>query len=134
MPRLILLAGPNGAGKSTFFESYLSHLDLPFLNADHLAQYLTIDAYTAAKQIARVRDEFILKKKSFITETVFSDPVGEKLSVLENAAQLGYTVDLIYVGIDSPSQSKKRIASRVAAGGHDVPAENRRIPGRHSPP
>jgi len=129
-PRLILLAGPNGAGKSTFYEAYLSHLDLPFYNADVLARQLDIDAYTAAKQIAAIRDLCIENKTSFITETVFSDPVGEKISVLQHAEKMGFNVDLIYIGIHSPQQSGERVASRVSAGGHDVPSE--KLEGRYT--
>lgn len=118
-----MIAGPNGAGKSTFYEAYLSHLDLPFLNADLLASAVGVDAYEAAGQIASIRDHYINERVGFITETVFSDPVGEKVSVLENAVLRGFHVDLIFIGLNSPLQSKDRVAHRVAAGGHDVPEE-----------
>jgi predicted ABC-type ATPase len=124
-----MIAGPNGAGKSTFVDAYLSHLDLPFLNADLLASKVGIDAYQAARQIAAIRDQYIQEGVGFITETVFSDPVGEKVSVLESAVSKGFNVDLIYIGIDSPRQSKLRVAGRVAAGGHDVPTE--KLEGRY---
>jgi len=122
-PTLILLAGPNGAGKSTYFEAYLSSLGLPFLNADLLSAALGIDAYSAAKTVATVRDEWIQQQKSFITETVLSDPVGEKVNVLRMAAQKGYDVTLVYVYIDSVATSEKRVAIRTKAGGHDVPKD-----------
>lgn len=128
-PRLILLAGPNGAGKSTFYEAHLSHLSLPFLNADVLARHVHIDSYSAAKQVASLRDYYIKERCSFITETVFSDPVGEKVRILGTAVEEGFTVDLIYIGIDSPLQSKDRVATRVSAGGHDVPEE--KLEGRY---
>lgn len=128
-PLLIMVAGPNGAGKSTFYESYLSHLDLPFLNADNLAREIRVDAYTATAEIASARDRLISLRRSFITETVLSDPVGEKIGVLVDAARQGFDVRLIYIGLDSPALSRERVADRVGADGHDVPEE--KLAGRY---
>lgn len=122
-PLLVMLAGPNGAGKSTFYEAHLQTLGLPFLNADVLARTTGQNAYEAARAIAAIRDELIQRKTSFITETVFSDPVGEKVAVLERAAEIGFDVTLIYIGIASSELSHHRGRARVAAGGHDVPQE-----------
>lgn len=121
-PLLVMLAGPNGAGKSTFFEANLRALGLPFLNADRLARETGMDAYEAARTIAAIRDGFIAKKESFVTETVLSDPVGEKVEVLARAADAGFDVTLIYIGIESSDLSRERVRVRVAAGGHDVPS------------
>lgn len=128
-PLLVMLAGPNGAGKSTFFESHLKPLGLPFLNADILAGETGLDAYEAARTIAAIRDQLIANQESFITETVFSDPVGEKVEVLAQAAQSGFDVTLIYIGIENSELSKERVRSRVDAGGHDVPSE--KLKGRY---
>lgn len=122
-PLLVVLAGPNGAGKSTFHEAHISRLGLPFLNADVLARETGIDAYEAARTIAAIRDEFVARRDSFITETVLSDPVGEKVGVLARAADTGFDVTLIYIGIESCDLSRRRVQARVAAGGHDVPVE-----------
>ena len=118
-----MLAGPNGAGKTTFHEAHLSQLGLPFLNADVLAHETGIDAYEAAKSISAIRDEFIAQGIGFVTETVLSDPVGEKVGVLARAAETGFDVTLIYIGIESADLSRRRVNARVAAGGHDVPTE-----------
>lgn len=122
-PLLVMLAGPNGAGKSTFYESHLEALGLPFLNADVLAREAKMDAYTAADTIAAIRDQMIRRGESFVTETVFSDPVGEKVRVLTEAAKAGFDVTLIYIGIADSDLSRRRVKGRVAAGGHDVPVE-----------
>lgn len=122
-PLLVMLAGPNGAGKSTFYEAHLQMLWLPFLNAYVLAQTTGTNAYEAARSIAEIRDELIQRKTSFITETVFSDPVGGKVTVLARAAETGFDVTLIYIGIASSELSHDRVRARVAAGGHDVPPE-----------
>ncbi|MDF1849827.1 MAG: AAA family ATPase [Verrucomicrobiales bacterium] len=122
-PLLVMLAGPNGAGKSTFYEANLKSLGLPFLNADILAREIGVDAYEAARAIASIRDGCIERGESFITETVFSDPVGEKVEVLAGAGARGLDVTLIYIGIESSDLSRERVRTRVAAGGHDVPPE-----------
>ena len=122
-PLLIMLAGPNGAGKSTYHRAYLSHLGLPFLNADNLANETGLDAYTSAEQIARIREIICAKKQAFITETVLSDPVGAKINFLKRASKQGFQVRLIFIGITDAALSRERVAGRVKAGGHDVPAD-----------
>lgn len=116
-----MLAGPNGAGKSTFYETHLSGLGLPFLNADVLADKTGMNAYDAAGQIAEARRVLIRRRIGFVTETVLSDPVGEKVQLLVDAAALGFDVHLVYIGIADANMSAERVKSRVAAGGHDVP-------------
>jgi len=118
-----MLAGPNGAGKSTFYASHLLPSRLRFVNADDLAQVLKVHAYRAAKVADAVRRELVVRGESFIFETVFSDPVGDKLAFLKDAEGLGYTVVLFFIGIDGAQSSEERVALRVAQGGHDVPAE-----------
>ncbi len=128
-PTLIALAGPNGAGKSTFSETFLSDKGMPFINADVLAKELDLEAIDAADSAQKLREQFLLRGESFITETVFSDPVGSKLSFFERAEQAGYEVTLIYIGLSSSRLSSNRVAIRTRAGGHDVPKE--KLPGRY---
>lgn len=122
-PRLIFLAGPNGAGKSTFYELYLRDTGLDFINADHITAALGISNEEAAAAADAARVEMLAAQKSFITETVFSDPVGAKLSFLRDAIAAGYDAHLIFVGLASPLLSEGRVSQRVAKGGHDVPPE-----------
>ncbi len=122
-PPLIVLAGPNGAGKSTFFEAYLSELGLPFLNADRLASETGMGAYEAAAGIAGLCRVLVEHRTGFVTETVLSDPVGEKVEFFANAEGSGFDVHLIYIGITDAAMSARRVESRARAGGHDVPRE-----------
>jgi predicted ABC-type ATPase len=122
-PLLLAIAGPNGAGKTTFYEAYLAQTGLPFVNADVLARELGVDAYAAAEMAANIREEWIRQKRSFVFETVFSDPVGDKVMFLQKAGETGYTVALFFIGIDSPQTSDTRVAMRVSQGGHDVPRD-----------
>jgi predicted ABC-type ATPase len=122
-PVIVAIAGPNGAGKTTFYRSHLQAAGLRFLNADVWARELNIDAYAAARAAGAVREELARQRESFVYETVFSDPVGEKVAFLKAAAQAGYAVVLCFIGISSPRVSEQRVAMRVSQGGHDVPAD-----------
>ena len=120
-PIMVALAGPNGAGKSTFYESQLAGLGFSFVNADVLALNAGVEPYAAAQMADMVRRELVSLEESFIFETVFSDPVGDKVEFLRAAQEVGFTVLLIFIGIDSSSLSDDRVAMRVSQGGHDVP-------------
>lgn len=122
-PILIAVVGPNGAGKSTFFEAHLKSSGLRFLNADVLAKELEIDAYEASRMGAALRAELLRQKESFVFETVFSDPVGDKLAFLKAAVETGYAVVVCFIGIADAATSEQRVAMRVTQGGHDVPTE-----------
>ena len=122
-PIIVAIAGPNGAGKSTFFEAHLAPAALRFLNADDLARDLSLDAATAAELANRLRKELVEQRESFVFETVLSDPIGDKVDFLSNAAARGYTVVMVFIGIDDVAISEQRVAMRVAQGGHGVPPE-----------
>ena len=122
-PILVALAGPNGAGKTTFYHAHLSPAGLRFVNADEVARDLAIDASEAARIVTELRQELVRQRESFVFETVFSDPVGDKLGFLKTAAQSGYTVVLCFIGVSGPETSEQRVAMRVSQGGHDVPPE-----------
>ncbi len=122
-PIVVAIAGPNGAGKTTFFHAHLQTAGLPFVNADVLARELDLEPYNAARMADAVRRELLRRRESFVFETVFSDPVGDKVDFLGAAAANGYEVVLCFVGIASPKTSEARVAMRVSQGGHDVPTE-----------
>ncbi len=122
-PILIALAGPNGAGKSTFYLTQLAYTGLPFVNADVIALDAGLGAYEAAEVAETIRREHFSNRESFIFETVYSDPVAEKLAFLEEATVAGYTVVLFFIGISSPQRSVMRVAQRADEGGHDVPTD-----------
>jgi predicted ABC-type ATPase len=137
--QLWLFAGPNGAGKTTFtqrpaFSRHIGH----FLNADELTRKLLkqqgFPTYAAAPPEILQRSNLAAAEKVFAevrrlldsgaavaVETVLSTdkfrPVVEKLQ------HDGGIFNLIYVGLSSPELSRHRVASRVAKGGHPVPAE-----------
>jgi predicted ABC-type ATPase len=122
-PIVVALAGPNGAGKSTFYHAHLRSAGLRFINADVLARGLKIAPYAAAEMADALRRELLKQRESFIFETVFSDPIGDKLTFLKDAAAARYTVVLCFVGLSGPKVSEQRVAMRVTQGGHDVPTK-----------
>ena len=126
-PIIVAIAGPNGAGKTTFYHAHLKLVALPFINTDVLAHELDLEAYAAARVADSIRHELVKRRASFVFETVFSDPVGDKVAFLKEAAESGYTVVLCYIGIAGPDVSEERVAMRVSQGGHDVPSEKLRL-------
>ena len=122
-PVIVALAGPNGAGKTTFYQAHLQPAGLRFVNADVLAQELHIEPYAAARLADALRKELVNQRESFVFETVFSDPVGEKIAFLKSAAEAGYNTILCFIGTAGPEASEQRVAMRVSQGGHDVPTE-----------
>jgi len=130
-PLLVVLVGPNGAGKSTFYGRYLHALSLPFINADLIARVLIEAGAPAGEETERLaadladrrRRKMVAGKESFITETVFSDPVGAKVNALKEAQTAGYSIVMVFICVESAELSALRVQSRVLAGGHDVPAD-----------
>src|SRR6266404_335287 len=91
-PILVALAGPNGAGKTTFYHAHLQPAALRFVNADLLARELDLDAEAAARLAEALRRQFVKQRESFVFETVFSDPVEDKLGFLKETAKTRYRV------------------------------------------
>lgn len=127
MSRLDLIVGPNGAGKTTFYERAIhpGRPGLPFVNADAIAAARFGDdalrmGHEAAAIAAAAREALIEARLDFCTETVFSHP--SKVDLIDAAVAAGYDVALHVVMVPLPL-SAARVQARVAAGGHDVPAE-----------
>ncbi len=96
------------------------------MNADEIALDLGADAYTAAAIADAMRRSLVVDRKSFVFETVFSDPVGDKIEFLKSAETAGYTVVLFFIGTKGAEVSEERVAMRVLKGGHDVPSDKLR--------
>lgn len=132
---LMVIAGHNGAGKTTIYEERIAatlsaHLDI-HINPDEIERSITTDSgdstctkadfeRLAAKEGERLRRQFLDDERSFSFETVFSDPVQDKVQFMVEARQRGYLVILLAVGLESADKSKARVAIRHAKGGHDV--------------
>jgi predicted ABC-type ATPase len=122
-PVIVAIAGPNGAGKTSFFHSHLREAGMRFVNADEIARELNVSPYEAAEIADTLRRELVRQRESFVFETVFSDPAGEKVAFLNEAVTAGCNVVLCFIGISSFETSEERVAMRVSQGGHDIPSE-----------
>jgi predicted ABC-type ATPase len=122
-PVLVVLAGPNGAGKTTFYHAHLKSSGLRFLDPDFIARELRLTPEDTSKAASAFRRVLVQERESFVFETVFSDPVGDKMGFLKDAVDSGYTVVLCFIGLAGPEASEERVAMRVSQGGHDVPSE-----------
>ena len=125
-PRCIVIAGPNGAGKTTFAREYLPKEAwvLNFVNADLIASGLSplrpeLTAIPAARLMLDELDGFVEKRADFAWESTLSGLAHIKR--LQTMKELGYRLEIIYLGLASPQLAVQRIAARVRQGGHHVP-------------
>ncbi|MET4217360.1 putative ABC-type ATPase [Bradyrhizobium sp. LB7.2] len=130
MPDLIIIAGPNGAGKTSFAREYLSQYGLrfEFINADEIARRLALEGRVLEKsdiQAGRVMlkrlDDLVSQKQDFAIETTLATLIyAPKIA---NWRKQGYHVALVYLRLGSAAEALERVRRRVAAGGHDIPAD-----------
>jgi predicted ABC-type ATPase len=125
--RLDLIVGPNGAGKTSFFEQIIApeRPGLAFVNADRIANdrfpgHEVEQAYAASEIATAARDALVAARIDFCTETVFSHPT--KVEFVAAAVAGGFDV-VLHVVLIPLELSGVRVAARVAAGGHAVPAD-----------
>jgi predicted ABC-type ATPase len=126
-PSVVVLAGPNGAGKSTVAPALL-HGALAvneFVNADVIASGLSAfdpeSAAIAAGRVMLVRiRELASQRVNFAFETTLAS--RSFAPWLRQLATSGYAVHLVYLWLPSADFAVERVAERVRAGGHNVPA------------
>ena len=136
-----IVAGPNGAGKTTCVQAEPIRGVLPaipFLNPDDVTKQLLdergiarfADApagvlrecfVRAAEEVERQLIDTIGRGESVGIETVLSTDKYRPL--VEQVRRLGGELHLVYVTVASPEISVRRVAIRVAKGGHDVPSD-----------
>jgi predicted ABC-type ATPase len=96
-----------------------------YINPDDVAATLAGDYETRVRAAQIIADErraqAIADRRSFSFETVMSHP--SKLDVLRDAKSAGFHVEMFFIATDNPETNVKRVATRVAKGGHDVPAD-----------
>ena len=126
-PSVVILAGPNGAGKSTTAPALL-HGALSvdeFVNADVIASGLSAFAPESAAiaagrvMLARVH-ELAEQRVTFAFETTLASRTFAPW--LRDLRISGYEIQLLFLWLPSAEFAIDRVADRVRAGGHDVPA------------
>lgn len=126
MPKYVLVAGVNGAGKSTLYHSIKDVLNIPRVNTDEILQSFgdwrdSGDIIKAGKIAVKTIYEYLSQGISFQQETTLCGK-----SILKNinrAKAQGYEIEVYYIGLETPEIAKKRVAVRVAEGGHGVPED-----------
>ncbi len=126
MPRLFILAGCNGAGKTT--ASYMLMPEMlemsELVNADEIARGLSpfnpdSVAIQAGKIMLMRMRELISSGADFAFETTLA--TKSYYTLIKEAQEKGYFVTLLYLWLPSPEAAVKRVAQRVAEGGHNIP-------------
>jgi predicted ABC-type ATPase len=126
-PSIVILAGPNGAGKSTVAPRLLrGALGVSeFVDADVIARGISAFdpgsvAFAAGRvMLARVR-ALAEQRLHFAFETTLA--TRSFAPWLRDLQASGYEVHLLFLWLPSAEFALERVADRVRAGGHDVPA------------
>lgn len=126
-PTLLVLAGVNGAGKSSVAGASLRSQGLDYYNPDEATAHLRAAGIAASQANSsawqhgrRSLEAAIAERRNFAFETTLG---GNTIPALIGRACDTHDVTLWLVGLDSPARHIARVAARVAAGGHDIPAE-----------
>jgi len=137
---VIVIAGPNGAGKTTFAREYLpNEAACPnFVNADLIAAALRpfrpeTAAVRAGRMLLQEIDDYAARGENFSFETTLSGRVYARR--ITKWRQAGYHVRLLFLRLPDVETAIRRVARRVAMGGHDIPEDvirRRFYAGRHN--
>ena len=129
IPTIAVLAGVNGAGKTSVAGGFLEKEGDTFFNPDTVAQQirglhpdipLTM-ANAHAWQIGKsLLEQAITSGRDYRFETTLGGRTIAQL--LEKAARYGHRLRIWFCGLASADLHLKRVQSRVAHGGHDIPA------------
>jgi predicted ABC-type ATPase len=136
MPNLYIIAGHNGAGKSTFGKNLLPQnaQNLTIFDGDvvfsqklkHFASYIKVHKYAVQEADEATIEEFeMLSKEAIATQ---SDFAYEGHFSNENSwdtirffKKQGYSISMIFLGLQRLDLSEDRVGIRVFKGGFLVP-------------
>jgi len=128
MPNLYIVAGCNGAGKTTASFTILPEMlsCREFVNADSIAAGLSpFNPESVAIEAARLMlsriQELLESRWDFAFETTLA--TRSYVSLVKEAQEAGYKVTLLFMWLDSPATAVRRVAGRVAKGGHSIPVD-----------
>jgi predicted ABC-type ATPase len=127
-PLLYMIGGPNGGGKTSVA---MGLMPAPigcyeYVNADSIAAALSpfrpseVSIEAGRLMIKRIH-ELAVKRQDFAFETTMAS--RSFVSFLKECGRVGYSVNLVYIWLESPELAMARVAQRVASGGHFVAEE-----------
>ena len=124
MKKYIVIAGVNGAGKSTLYQTIENLKEMPRVNVDEIVREIgdwknIADVFKAGKMAVKRIMQYFDEGITFNQETTLC---GQTIirNILK-AKELGYFIELHYVGVDSVEVAKDRVKYRVQQGGHGIP-------------
>lgn len=128
MKKYIIIAGVNGAGKSTLYHSLKEMFkNTKRINVDEMIKqtgdwkdFSTV--MQVGKDTVKLLNKYLMEGVSFNQETTLCGK-----TILKNiikAKELGYFIELHYIGLDSVELAKKRVSNRVKEGGHGIPEKD----------
>lgn len=127
MKKYEIFAGVNGAGKSTLYATKHIPAGDFRVNTDEILRKLgdwrdeSLFMKAGKEAVNRIRDYFE-KGCSFNQETTLC---GHSIvRNIKKAKELGYVIEMHYVGLESVQLAKERIAYRVEHGGHGIADED----------
>lgn len=126
MPKIFMIAGPNGVGKTTSAIMLLPEVlhFCEYVNADSIAAGLSPfkpeeTAFKAGRLMLERIHYLASEKKDFAFETTAASK--SFFPFLKKCKKNGYEVNILFLWIKTPELTLKRIADRVALGGHNIP-------------
>lgn len=125
-PEIVVVAGPNGSGKSSYTQfikgpGQFVNESFEYINADDIEASMDFSSLEAAKKATALREKALSEKRNFAFETVLS--TRRNLDLLIKAKNEGYFIRCFYFITHDSSINVRRVACRVANGGHPVPIE-----------
>ncbi|MCV3443733.1 zeta toxin family protein [Campylobacter sp. IFREMER_LSEM_CL1097] len=123
-----IFAGAEGCGKTTLYYNELEkNKDFGLrINIDEIVSSFgdwknREDQFRASRIAIKMRENYIKKAYDFNQETTLCGT--SILSLFKKLQKNSYTINLYYIGLDSPNTAKQRVKIRVAKGGHDIKEE-----------
>ncbi len=119
-----VIAGVNGVGKSSFTGVLIGETDDlgVIIDTDKITAELGGNKLIGGKAAVARINASLDKGVNFTQETTLSGALT--LKTIKRARELGYSIRLYYIGVNTAEESLKRIKNRVEKGGHDIPQED----------
>lgn len=119
-----IIGGVNGVGKSSLtgvLKKQRTDMGM-IIDTDMLNTKYNGDRIKGGKEAVRLINDCLSKGIDFTQETTLS---GKKtLKTIIAAREKDYCIRLFYVAVSSSEESIRRIANRVAKGGHNISDDN----------
>ena len=123
MPSLFVIAGPNGAGKSTSAPELLSGVRrvAEFVNADVIGKEQGVSEIQAGRITLNRLTALAAARQDMAFETTLASHL--LLPRIRSMQASGYRFHLFFFWLPNADTAVKRVASRVASGGHNIPED-----------